>query len=151
MEGREHKAGVDPEVRATLKWDRDLVFTGTTRRGYDLSFDARVEWGCTPVEALLLSLAGCMAIDVVAILGKMRCAPTALETEVAGTRRTEPPQHFTRVRLVFRLSGPPEMTREKVDQALALSMDRYCSVRHTLRPDLEIETVVEIGGAGVSG
>ena len=71
----DYKARVIPEMRATLEWQRDLLFTATTRRGYDIDFDAEVQWGCMPTEGLLLSLAGCIAIDVVSILRKMRCPP----------------------------------------------------------------------------
>ena len=72
-----YKGAIDTRIKAKLEWTRDLVFTATTPRGYDLDFDARSEWGCMPTESLVMSLAGCMAIDVVSILGKMGCPPEA--------------------------------------------------------------------------
>ncbi len=60
-----YKAGITPGVKATLAWNRELVFAGTTPQGYEIEFDAESQWGCNPTEALLLSLAGCMAIDIV--------------------------------------------------------------------------------------
>jgi putative redox protein len=134
-----------PVNRATLRWDRDLVFTATTPRGYDLEFDAEAEWGCMPVEGLLMSVAGCMAIDVVKILEKMRSAPNSLSMEIEGDRRPTPPQRFTRVKLVLKLEGDG-LDEAKVRKAVSLSEDRYCSVLHSLREDVEMETEVVLSG-----
>jgi putative redox protein len=144
MSEGDYKSEVRPDMRASLKWDGDLRFTATTQRGYDLEFDAKVEWGCMPVEALLMGLAGCMAIDVVAILGKMRAAPTRFAMAIEGTRRETPPQRLTKAHLVLTLAGGPELTKDKVEKAVALSLDTYCSVRHSLRDDLEISTEVRM-------
>jgi putative redox protein len=146
MSEGEYKAEVIPEMEAKLAWGGDLKFTATTQRGYDLDFDAQVQWGCMPLEGLLMSLAGCMAIDVVAILVKMRCKPESFSMEIHGTRRPTPPQRITKVHLVLDLAGGPELTREKAEKAVALSQDKYCSVRHSLREDIEVTTEIRIAG-----
>lgn len=132
-----------PVNRATLTWERDLVFTSTTPRGYDLEFDARNEWGCMPVEALLMSLGGCMAIDVVTILKKKRCPPDRFRMEMEGERAPRPPQRYRRIRLVLHLAGEA-LDEEKVRQAVALSEEKYCSVHHSLREDIELQVDVRI-------
>lgn len=132
------------DSRATLVWERDMVFRGRTPRGYDLDFDADAEWGCTPVEALLLSVGGCMAMDVVSILGKMRCPPSALSLEMEGDRAPEPPRRFTRMRLVFSFAGEG-VTAEKAARAVDLSKEKYCSVLQSLRSDLDVEVVCRFG------
>ncbi|MBI3591966.1 MAG: hypothetical protein HY099_00495, partial [Nitrospirae bacterium] len=58
-----YKGKISPVVKATLAWDRELIFVGRTNEGYEIEFDAHVQWGCKPTDALLLSLAGCMGID----------------------------------------------------------------------------------------
>ncbi|MHC4469835.1 MAG: OsmC family protein [Planctomycetota bacterium] len=141
----EYKNGVAPVNRATLRWDRDLVFTATTPRGYDLEFDAKTEWGCMPVEGLLMSLAGCMAIDVVSILTKMRCEPSGLTMEIEGERNPDPPQRFTRFRLVLSLDGDG-LDEAKVRRAVSLSEEKYCSVLHSLREDVETVTEIRLNG-----
>ena len=139
----DYKEQVVPTNRATLTWDRDLVFTATTQRGYDIEFDANMEWGCMPVEGVLLSLAGCMAIDVVSILTKMRCAPESFSMEIEGERNVTPPQRYNRIHMTLDLKGA-ELAEDKVQRAVDLSQDKYCSVYHTLRPDLEVTTSFRI-------
>ena len=132
-----YKREVVPELSATVEWQRDRVFTATTPRGYDLDFDAATEWGCMPVESLLMSLAGCMAIDVVSILEKMRCRVEGFHMKVSAERRATPPQRLTKARMVIHLDGEG-LSDEKVARAVALSEEKYCSVRHSLREDIEV-------------
>ena len=139
----EYKNGVNPVNRATLKWERDLVFTSTTPRGYDLEFDAAVEWGCMPVEALLMSVAGCMAVDIVSILTKMRAAPESFSMDIEGERNPEPPQRYNRIHMILNLSGA-EVTAERADRAVELSKEKYCSVLHSLKDDIEVTVTTRI-------
>jgi len=132
-----YKAGITPGVKATLAWSRDRVFSGTTPQGYEIEFDAESQWGCKPTEGLLLALAGCMAIDVVSILKKMRVTLVAFRAEVVGKRNPEPPQYFRSVEMTFRLVGR-NLDARRVERAVALSRETYCSVYHSLRPDLEL-------------
>jgi len=139
----DYKEQVVPMNRATLTWDRDLVFTATTQRGYDIEFDADMEWGCMPVEGVLLSLAGCMAIDVVSILKKMRCPPEKFSMEIEGERNVTPPQRYNRIDMILDLTGNG-LTEEKVKRAVDLSQEKYCSVFHSLRPDIEVGVTYRI-------
>jgi putative redox protein len=95
------------------------------------------------MEALLAALAGCMAVDIQAILEKSRVPLEGLQVFVEGERAPDPPQRYTSIRMRFRLEGPSEADEGKVLRAIHLSEEKYCSVHHTLRPDLEIETVYE--------
>ncbi len=63
-----YKQKINHVSKATLSWDKDLIFVGRTQEGYEIEFDAHVQWGCKPTDSLLLSLAGCMGIDVVMFL-----------------------------------------------------------------------------------
>lgn len=97
----------------------------------------------TPVQALLSALAGCQAMDVILILRKKRMLPTAYTVEFRGERAVEHPRRFVGVEIVHRVTGPT-VTREAVEEAVRLSEEKYCSVHHTLRPDLPITATVEV-------
>ena len=124
-------------------WDQDLIFTASTQRGYDMEFDANIQMGCMPLEGLLLSLAGCMAIDVVSILQKMRCRLSSMSMKIHGKRSETPPQRLLSVVLELFLKGD-ELAEEKVQRAISLSSDKYCSVRNSLREDIDIQTIYHI-------
>jgi len=95
--------------------------------------------GPSPMEALLLSLGGCMAVDIQAILEKGRVPLDSLVVELEGERASEPPERFTRIRMDVRVRGPQARDRAKVERAVQLSQDKYCSVFHTLRSDLVVQ------------
>lgn len=134
----DYKLKITPVTKATLTWNRDLVFTGTTPQGYEIEFDAQAQWGCKPTESLLLSLAGCMGIDVVTILTKMRVPLAGFRMDIVGERNPTPPQYFKSVEIVLQIAGK-SLDAGKVDRAIALSRDKYCSVYNSLRPDLELK------------
>jgi putative redox protein len=138
-----YKERIDPVVKATLRWDRDLVFTGSTPQGYDIEFDANAQWGCKPTEALLLSLAGCMGIDIVMILQKMRAPLTSFRMELTGRRNPAPPQYYRSVEIVLHLGGKG-LDPARVDRAISLSRTTYCSVFNSLRGDLELDVRYEL-------
>ncbi len=132
-----YKEKVAPVTKGTLTWDKDLIFVGRTQRGYEIDFDARVEWGCMPTESLLLSLAGCMGIDMVSFLQKMKCKLESFKIDLEGERNPTPPQYFKTIRMTVHLSGDG-ITEKKVQRAISLSHEKYCSVYHTLRQDLKV-------------
>lgn len=139
----DYKAGAAPEMRALVTWDKDLVFTGRTQRGETIDFDGRVEWGCMPTESLLLSIGACLAIDVVSFVTKMRAEITGFKMEIRGSRNPRPPQYFTAVDLMITVTGK-NITDNKMKRAISLSKEKYCSVYHTLRPDLKHTVSYEI-------
>jgi putative redox protein len=139
-----YKAKITPVTKATLTWSRDLVFSGATPQGYELDFDADAQWGCKPTEALLLSLGGCMAIDIVSILKKMRMDIIKFRIDISGERNPDPPQYFKAVEMTLHLAGQ-NLDPRRIERAIALSREKYCSVYNSLRPDLDLKvrTVIE--------
>lgn len=99
----------------------------------------------SPVQALLLSLASCMGADVVDITTKMRVPMSGLTIAVEGERNAEPPRYFKAIRLRFTTRGVAEEDREKLERALVLSHEKYCSVFHSLRKDLEFSYHLVLG------
>jgi putative redox protein len=124
-------------VSLTLEWDGEQQFTGFVGK-HEIGMDGRAEAAPTPVQLLALSLAGCMAIDVVHILTRGRHPVASLKTTFDGQRSAEDPKRFTRVSLDFELTG--QMEPEHVERALDLSREKYCSVWASLRPDIELIT-----------
>ena len=139
-----YKEEILPINKARLTLERDLYFIGTTQRGYEVEFDVKYEEGCSPTETLLLSIAGCLSIDVVHILRKMRCDVKKFEVSAAGTRKPDPPQYYTSVDIMIHISGEG-ITTKKIDRAIALSKEKYCSVYHSLRKDMAVNVTYEIG------
>ena len=138
-----YKKEILPVNKGRLNLERDLYFMGTTQRGYEVEFDVKYEEGCSPTETLLLSIAGCLSIDIVHILRKMRCEITKYEVEVEGARNLTPPQYYQSVDMMIHISGEG-INQKKIDRAIALSKDKYCSVYHSLRKDIEVNIKYEI-------
>ena len=126
----------NPNLRfATLDWTRDLVFAGGAPGGAAITVDGDGVAGPSPVVLLLIAAAACSGADVVSILAKMRVPPTSCRVEVTGTRREADPRRFLAIHLVFRLAGDG-LDRARAERAIALSLEKYCSVVHTLAPDV---------------
>ena len=83
-----------------------------------------------------------MAGDVVAILVKGRVPLRGLRARLIGERRGAEPRHFVKVDLHLVVTG--EVPSDKVERALALSREKYCSVWHSLRKDIALTTSFEI-------
>ena len=105
--------------------------------------DSEGRAGPSPTQVLLLSLAGCMGVDVRMILEKSRVPLESLEVVIEADRAEEPPRFFHTVRLAYRVRGPTEEDQGKLERAVELSKDKYCSVLHTLRPDLKLDVTIE--------
>lgn len=133
-----YKEKINPEVRSTLTWDKDLIFNGRTQEGYEIDFDAHVQWGCKPTDALLLSLAGCMGIDTVMFLKKMKVELTSFKIDIVGKRNPKPPQYYKAVDMVLHIGGS-HLSHKKVDRAVKLSHEKYCSVYNSLRDDMHVK------------
>ena len=143
-----YKGKINPVNKATLTWDKDLIFLGRTPRGFELDFDAEAQWGCIPTESLLLSIAGCLAIDVVSFITKMKSKITAFRIDITGERNPTPPQYYTKIDMMLTLAGE-NITPKKLDRAISLSQEKYCSVYHSLRKDLKVTvayTIEEVMG-----
>ena len=99
--------------------------------------------GPNPVQTLLAALAACEAMDVISILRKKRVHVSAYEIVMSGERAPEHPRRFTSIELVHKLKGPG-IPPAAVDEAIRLSVEKYCSVYHSLRPDIRITSRHEI-------
>ncbi|KGI85350.1 MULTISPECIES: OsmC family protein [Exiguobacterium] len=118
-----------------VNWKQGMAFQTTTPSGHDVTLDAGedvggLNTGPRPTEMLLQATAACTGIDIVSILHKMRLPLERFEMEVDGVRATEHPKKFTAIHILYVLEG--DMPEERVRRAIELSVDRYCSVSHSL-------------------
>jgi len=133
-----YKEKVKSSMKGFLFWERDLLFKGMTQSGYEIEFDAEVQWGCMPTESLMLSLAGCMGIDVLSFLKKMKCKIAKFKVDIDAERNATPPQYFKVITMHIHVSGSG-ITERHLERAVSLSQDKYCSVYHSLRKDLKVK------------
>lgn len=99
--------------------------------------------GARPQSLLLVSLAGCTAMDVISILRKKRQDVTSLEVRARGEKAEEHPKVYTRIWLTYLVTGR-EVDPAAVERAIELSLTRYCPVAGLLREVVPIESRYEI-------
>lgn len=132
------------DVTARLQWvGEGLAFDGSTPQGQQLRIESGGVNGPSPTQLVLFALAGCTSIDIVDIVQKMRVALTGLDVEIEGDRAEDHPRRYTSIRMVYRVQGVAAEDHDKVKRALALSEEKYCSVRHSLDPAIELSSTLE--------
>jgi len=124
-------------MKVTVAFNGAMPLAGTGKSGHTTLFDTSPEFHGTgsassPMEVMLESLAACSMMDIIGILRKKRRAVGRLTADVEADRATEHPKVFTAIRIVYRLRSP-DCTMADFERAIALSMDKYCSVTAMLR------------------
>jgi putative redox protein len=130
--------------------DRGISLSGTADSGFSVDLAGSGGEGLRPMELLLISLAGCTALDVISTLKKQRQDVTGLQVQVAGERATEHPRVFTAIQVHFLVSGR-DVNPKAVERAIALSRDKYCSVSAMLNKTAAIECSYEIVTGDMTG
>tara|TARA_B110000914_G_scaffold223614_2_gene239472 strand:- start:782 stop:1210 length:429 start_codon:yes stop_codon:yes gene_type:complete len=131
--------------------NKDYLFEATSSNNLKVLMDnkskseGKVE-GISPMEVLLMGVAGCSSIDVVSILNKQRINPIALRMEVEGIRDASAvPAPFQGINVTLFLEGE-DITTEKAKRAAQLSFDKYCSVSKSLDPNIIINQTIVVNG-----
>lgn len=119
-----------------VDWQGGFKFSGMSRFGHQITLDGSkaaggTEEGYQPIELLMFGLAGCTGIDVVSIAEKMRLEVTALRIKVSYEQREEHPRAIVSAHLNYELTGK-NLDPAKVERAVTLSHEKYCSVGATL-------------------
>lgn len=117
-----------------LEWNGGTTYQVTTPSDASVSLDSDAKDGPSPMQTLLAAVAGCMAIDIVHILKRMRRAPQHLSARVSGQRADDHPRRFVSIRLEFTASGGA-VVQDRLEQSVELSFAKYCSVLHSLARD----------------
>lgn len=127
----------------TLRWQKDLVFTGGEPGKPGILVDGDNAQGPGPMLTLLCAAASCTGSDVVLILQKMRVELQEFQVDVAGTRREQDPRRYVAIRFAYRIRGQG-IDETKARRAIELSLEKYCSVIHSLAPDITVGYDLEL-------
>jgi putative redox protein len=124
--------------------DNTVHYTATNEKGQavNISGDGSV---ASPMHLVLMAVAGCSSIDIDLILKRMRQPLEGIEVQVEAKRRDETPRTFTDIHLHYILSG--ELKEIKVQQAIDLSLEKYCSVSLMIANSVNITSSFKITAA----
>jgi len=145
-------------MKARIKWVEDRTFVGESGTGHKvvlgtaLGPEGRTP-GPSPMELVLIGMGGCSAYDVVHILEKGREAIDDVAVELEAERAEQDPRVFTRIHMHFVVKGR-KLAPEKVQRAIKLSAEKYCSASAmvaktaTITHDFEVlETIVAVASS----
>jgi len=137
------------DYTATVRYGGDDLFIGIAPSGnaFVMDGDSERKSAPTPLEHLLVAVAGCTAFDVQPILRKKRQDVTEYRVEITGERREEMPRAFVKFHVKHVVCGR-NISEKAVADAIELSNEKYCSVAATVRPTAEIITSYEIVEVG---
>lgn len=131
-------------MEARVTWVEDRRFVGQASSGHGIVLDGSAEkLGPSPMELMLIGMAGCTAYDVAAILEKKRQEVTGLEVSARAERAEEPPRVYTRIEIEYLVRGPA-IKPKAVEDAIRLSKEKYCSASIMLGKTAEISTSYRI-------
>jgi len=135
-------------MKARVKWLDHMTFVGESDSGHSVVMDGPPEaggrnLGIRPMEMVVLGLGGCSSFDVVSILKKTRQNITDCHVEITAERAETEPKVFTKIHAHFVVSGK-NLDEKKVEKAVSLSADKYCSVSIMLAATVDITHDYEI-------
>lgn len=130
-------------IKASAKWTDAERFIGAASSGHAIVIDAGSEKTANgPMELVLMGLCSCTAVDVVSILRKKREPFTSVEVHADSERAPEPPKVYTKIKLTYKIGG--KVNRKSVEDAVRLSVEKYCSVEAMLKKTAEITFEIEL-------
>ena len=139
-------------LKARVSWVGDRTFLGRSGSSHSVIMDVDEDSGghdagVRPMEMLLLGMGGCTAYDVVHILQKGREPVEGCIVELEAERAGEEPRVFTRIKVKYVISGRG-LDASKVERAVELSTDKYCSATIMLGKTADISHEIEIVDLG---
>ncbi|MCA1404339.1 OsmC family protein [Ensifer sp. IC3342] len=142
-------------MKARIKWVEERTFVGESGSGHKLVFgtasgpEGRTP-GPSPMELVLIGAGGCSAYDVVHILEKGREAVEDCTVELDAERAETDPRVFTRIHMHFVVKGRG-IAPKKVERAVALSLEKYCSASAMLAKSATITHDFTVIDTAVTG
>lgn len=131
-------------MKIVTRMIEEEVYEATNSNGNVAMIDMRevsVKKNQSPPELLLSALSGCGAIDIVIMLKKRRKTLVDFIIETTGVRREDSPRKFTDIHCKF-IAVSPDVTREELEKAAKLSIEKYCTVAASLNSHLHITVEV---------
>jgi len=99
--------------------------------------------GPRPKPLMLLSLAGCTAMDVISILKKMRVEPDNFQVEVVANHTDEHPKHYDEMHVIYKFWGK-DLPEDKIQKAVDLSEERYCGVSYVYKHYVKMSNEIQL-------
>jgi putative redox protein len=135
-------------MKATVKWLDHMSFVGESGSGHSVVMDGPPDdggrnMGIRPMEMVLLGMGGCTAFDVVHILKRARQDIVDCHVELEAERATEIPKVFTKIHAHYIIKGKG-LDAKKVERAITMTAEKYCSVSIMLANCVEITHDFEI-------
>ncbi|MEE9495681.1 MAG: OsmC family protein [Desulfobacterales bacterium] len=119
-------------VQAQLKWIDGMQFIARAEDSPAVVIDnPESKGGASPMQLVLIGIAGCTAVDVISIMQKKRAKITDFQVKITGERAEEHPRRYTNIRIEYVLSGKG-IKPNAVEQAIKLSETKYCSAMASL-------------------
>ena len=123
-------------------WLEKMAFESQVS-GHKIIMDANEEAGGEdrgprPKPLVLSALGGCTGMDVIHVLKKMRIQPTFFNVAIEGTLSEEQPKRYTQIHLTYEFKESDNLDAQKVETAVKLSQEKYCSVSALLRRGAEV-------------
>lgn len=135
----------NPIARSHSVWRQGLEFeSGINGRTHRI--DGNSKSAPSPVESLLNAIGTCAGSDVVDILEKQRTPLKRLEVDVVGTRRMEHPRRLIALEVTFTVDADG-VEVPQAERAIALSIEKYCTVAASLAGDITFTSVLVLNGA----
>lgn len=130
-----------------LNWNNNLSFVANVD-GHKLILDSSDEAGGEnkgprPKSLMLVALGGCTGMDVISILKKMHVDIKSLNVKVIGHARDEHPKKYIDMKIIYKCFGN-NLEKDKIEKAVNLSLDKYCSVMAAYKETIKIEHEIEI-------
>jgi putative redox protein len=132
-------------MRTTVTWKQEQQYDGESHSGHHVVMDGDAAHvaGASPMELVLMALCGCTSVDVVSILRKKREPFTSLTVSAVAEQATEAPRVFTHIHLTYHVGG--DVSAKAMEDAVALSKDKYCSVSKMLEKAATIDYEITYG------
>ena len=135
----------NPIARSHSVWRQGFEFeSGVDERTHVI--DGKSKVAPSPVETLLGAIGTCAGSDIVDILEKQRTPLKRLEIDVVGTRRPEHPRRLIALEVTFTIDGDG-IEAPQAERAIALSIEKYCTVAASLGGDIPFTSVLVLNGA----
>lgn len=129
-------------MRVYLKQLRGITTVAKSDSNHWVAMDGSEEFGgsraaSSPMELLLIALAGCTSADVISILNKMRVEYNHYEVIISAERAQKHPRVYTRIHIDYYVFGD-QIKEESVQRAIELSQNKYCSISAMLKPSVDL-------------
>jgi len=131
-------------MRAVLEWTGAETYRARVEGSdHELTIDGNWQAGPSPMQLVLQAFGGCSCMDVVMILEKGRHTVTGCRCELTAERAESPPRVFTRIHAHYRVEGRA-LKEAAVARAVALSLEKYCSVAKMIEGAVVIDSSHEV-------